>query len=30
MIFKQCIDTGVFLSEWKNGNIIPINKKGDK
>ena len=30
MIFKQCTDTGVFLSEWKNGNIVPINKKGDK
>ena len=30
MIFKQCIETGVFLSEWKNGNIVPIHKKGDK
>ena len=30
MIFKQCIETGVFPSEWKKGNIVPIYKKGDK
>ena len=30
MIFKQCIETGVFPSEWKKGNIVPIHKKGDK
>ena len=30
MIFKQCIDTGVFPSEWKKGNIVPIRKKRDK
>ena len=28
--FKQCPKTGVFLSAWKNGNIVPIHKKGDK
>ena len=28
--FKQCPETGVFLPEWKNGNIVPIHKKGDK
>ena len=28
--FKQCIGTGVFLSEWKKGNIVPIHKKRDK
>ena len=30
MIFKQCIGTGVFSSEWKKANIVPIHKKGDK
>ena len=28
--FKQCVDTGIFPSEWKKGNIVPIHKKGDK
>ena len=27
IIFKQCIDIGVFPSQWKKGNIIPIHKK---
>ena len=30
MIFKQCIETGVFSSEWKKANIVPIHKKGGK
>ena len=30
MIFKQCIETGVFCSEWKKGNIVPIHENGDK
>ena len=30
MIFKQCIETGVFPSEWKKANIVLIHKKGDK
>ena len=30
MIFKQALLTGVFPSEWKKGNIVPIHKKGDK
>ena len=30
IIFKQCLQTGVFPSEWKKGNIVPIHKKGDK
>ena len=28
--FKQCVDTGIVLSEWEKGNIVPIHKKGDK
>ena len=30
MIFKQCIETGVFPSEWKKANIVPIHKNRDK
>ena len=30
IIFKQCVDTGIFPFEWKKGNIVPINKNGDK
>ena len=30
IIFKQCVDTGIFPSAWKKGNIVPIHKKGDK
>ena len=30
MIFKQCIETVFFPSEWKKTNIVPIHKKGDK
>ena len=30
MIFKQCIETGVFPSEWKKANFAPIHKKGHK
>ena len=30
IIFKQCVDTGVFPSELNKGNIVPIHKKGDK
>ena len=30
IIFNQCLETGVFTSEWKKGNIAPIHKKGDK
>ena len=28
IIFNQSLKTGVFPSEWKKGNIIPIHKKG--
>ena len=30
IIFNQFLQTGVFLSEWKKGNIVIIHKKGDK
>ena len=30
MIFKQAVLTGVFPSEWKKGNIVPIHKKDGK
>ena len=30
MIFKQGLLTGMFPSEWKKGNIVPIHKKSDK
>ena len=26
MMFKQALLTGVFPSEWKKGNIVPIHK----
>ena len=28
--FKQALLTGVFRSEWKKGNIVPIHTKSDK
>ena len=30
IICKQCVDTGIFSSECKKDNIVPILKKGDK
>ena len=30
MIFNQCLETGVFPSEWKKCNIVPIHKNGDR
>ena len=30
MIVKQALLTGVFPSEWKKGNIVPIHKKTTK
>ena len=30
IIFKEALLAGVFLPEWKKGNIVPIQKKNDK
>ena len=30
LIYKNCIDTGVFLDMWKKSNIAPVYKRGDK
>ena len=30
IIFNQCIETGVFPSDWKKSNIVSIHEKGDK
>ena len=30
IIFKNCIDNGIFPDIWKKSNIIPVHKKGDK
>ena len=29
LILSECISNGVFPSEWKKGNIVPIHKKND-
>ena len=28
--FSQCLETGVFPSEWKKHNIVPVHIKGEK
>ena len=30
LIFKPCLETGQFLSDWKKANVAPVFKKGDK
>ena len=30
IIFKMCLNTGKFPSEWKKGNVVPIHKNDDK
>ena len=30
IIFKNCIEDGIFPDTWKKSNIIPVHKKGDK
>ena len=30
IIFKNCIENGIFPDIWKKSNIVPVHKKGDK
>ena len=30
IIYKNCIQQGVFPDEWKKGNIVPVHKKNSK
>ena len=30
IIYKNCIDTGIFPDLWKKSSIVPVHKKGDK
>ena len=30
LIFKSCLETGQFPSDWKKANIVPVFKKVDK
>ena len=29
MIFKSCLNQGIFPGEWKEANVVPVYKKGD-
>ena len=28
-IFKSCLESGTFPSEWKKANVVPVHKKDD-
>ena len=30
LLFKSCLETGHFSSEWKKANIVPVFRKSDK
>ena len=30
LIFKSCLETGKFTSDWKEANVVPVFKKGYK
>ena len=30
IIFKSCLTQGIFPSEWKKANVVPMHKKNDK
>ena len=29
-IFRECLNTCLFLLEWKKANLVPVYEKGDK
>ena len=29
-IFSSCIETGIFITEWKMTNVVPVQKRDDK
>ena len=29
LIFRSCLKTGQFPSEWKKANVVPVFKKGE-
>ena len=30
LIFSSCIESGIFPTEWKKANVVPIHKRDDK
>ena len=30
LIFSSCVELGIFPTEWKEANVIPIHKRDDK
>ena len=30
LIFSSCIESGIFPTEWKMANVVPIHKRGNK
>ena len=30
LIFNNCLANGIFPSDWKKGNMLPVHKKNDK
>ena len=30
LIFNECLANGIFPSDWKKGNIVPVHKKNEK
>ena len=30
LIYKNCINSGIYPNIWKKSNVVPVHKKGDK